>query len=410
MTLKPARFIKKTAWVLLFVFAMSLLCGVGYAEKILLITIDTMQADLINNKEVTPNLNKLKKDSKYFQNAFCASNYTASSHASIFTSLPVSKHGLTTLDGLRNNVEYLPEILNNNKFKTHAEVSAKGLWCKGFKRGFDVFRPCDVSINKSGDFGIESTDVTQHFIEWFDKQKKDEKFFIWLHYFDPHFPYCPNKEFNKFSTSDPKKQRPNNRNPKEEDFKLANEYYKGEVYSVDYAVGMLIDYLKKEKLYDEFMIIITNDHGESIDGCIPYFGHGSLCDDVAKSLILIKYPNSKHKGINKLLVSDLDIAPTILDYFKIPIPKQFTGFSLLNKFEREYVIDECNNLNYFNLITLDSRCIWKNKIFECDSENSKKILQSWINDIDPTLYDRMKKEKIGLSPAEKEQLKALGYL
>ena len=67
---------------------------------------------------------------------------------------------------------------------------------------------------------------------------RQQPFFLFLHYFDPHFPYDPPPPFP--ST------------------------YAGEIAYVDASIGKVFDKLRELGLYDDTLVILTGDHGEGL--------------------------------------------------------------------------------------------------------------------------------------------------
>ena len=135
------------------------------------------------------------------------------------------------------------------------------------------------------------------------------KFFSWVHYFDPHLPYKPPSPF------------------KEE---FADRPYDGEVAFVDYYLGKMIDKLREKNILNKTLIICIGDHGEAL-GEKNEVDHGLFLYDVTLRVPLIFYAE-KHipKGlVVPSRVRVIDVLPTILDILKIAPGPQTQGESLV---------------------------------------------------------------------------------
>jgi arylsulfatase A-like enzyme len=168
--------------------------------------------------------------------------------------------------------------------------------------------------------------VNQLAFDWLEELKAS-RFFLFLHYMDPHDPYFAHpyngEGIARVSTPNP------NPDQAEEIAKL----YDGEVSYLDHHFGKLIDFLKREELYEDTLIIFTADHGEE------FFEHGgwwhglTLYDEQIYIPLIIKYPKGQNKGTVKTeIVRTLDIAPTILDYINSQVPITMQGTSLLKEY------------------------------------------------------------------------------
>src|SRR5262249_30270812 len=96
------------------------------------------------------------------------------------------------------------------------------------------------------------------------------------------------------------------------------------------ALAKLIGALRAQKLYDDSVIIVTADHGESL-GAHGEETHGIfLYDETIRVPLLAKLPQSQLAGKRvKGKVRLVDVAPTILEVVGVPVPSQMQGQSLL---------------------------------------------------------------------------------
>lgn len=99
------------------------------------------------------------------------------------------------------------------------------------------------------------------------------------------------------------------------------------IQSVDDGVGKLLDYLEKNGLTENTIIVYTSDQGFYL-GEHGWFDKRFMYEESFRTPILMKYPKEIKPGtvINEL-VQNLDFAPTFLDYAGIEIPKDIQGAS-----------------------------------------------------------------------------------
>ncbi len=100
------------------------------------------------------------------------------------------------------------------------------------------------------------------------------------------------------------------------------------VKAVDENVGRLIDYLKKNGLYDNTIIVYTSDQGFYL-GEHGWFDKRFMYEESFRTPLLVRYPSSVGSGVHtKALSMNIDLAPTFLDYAGVKIPKDIQGRSL----------------------------------------------------------------------------------
>lgn len=317
--------------------------------NILLITIDTLRADYLGcygNKAVkTPTLDKLAKDGHLFEKAFCQSPYTTPSHCSIMTSTYMNQHKAINGAAMKDGLPTVAEILNSNGYKTAAFVSC-GMVRSGNSRldkGFDYYEDSLSSyssffrhdecqylltvniISKLQDHQIPGNIVSDRSIKWLSR-KKNKPFFCWLHYFDPHDPYDAPEPYKNMYEEMIDRDLP---------YQFERMRYAGEVTYADSQIGRVIESLKKNKLYDNTLIIITSDHGEAFGekhGDIIEYNHGDHLYDTTQHVpLIIKLPTER--DINHRIshiVQLIDIAPSILEFLGNNKYAPFKGVSLMD--------------------------------------------------------------------------------
>jgi arylsulfatase A-like enzyme len=91
-------------------------------------------------------------------------------------------------------------------------------------------------------------------------------------------------------------------------------HYYATISQVDYQIGQLLDLLRERGTYDDTLIVFTADHGEYLGFHHQLLKGGRhLYDPLVRVPLLVKFPNQTRSGeVNDTLVSQIDIAPTVL--------------------------------------------------------------------------------------------------
>jgi tetratricopeptide (TPR) repeat protein len=172
-------------------------------------------------------------------------------------------------------------------------------------------------------------ETTRDAVEWLDNHQ-DEKSFIFLHYFDPHFTYEPPEPFaSRFKNVPP----PAHVSAQFEQFLF--DGYAGEIAYTDHCIGQVIDKLKQLDLYDSTLIIITSDHGEMLgqhgEGTHGYF----VYQPAIKVPLIFKLPGISTPQRIAGSVGLVDIVPTVCSMLNIELPTPIQGQDLSPCFRGE---------------------------------------------------------------------------
>ncbi|MGB4705411.1 MAG: sulfatase-like hydrolase/transferase [Candidatus Saccharicenans sp.] len=286
----------------------------GEDWNLLLITLDTTRADRLGcygyEKALTPNLDHLASTGFKFKNAYCQVPLTLPSHASILTGLNPYRHGVHNNGNyfLRPEFNTLAEILKENGLRTAAFVSSFTLDSRfGLDQGFDHY---DDSFEPGEPFKSINAErpadrVFEAFARWYQNNYRD-RFFVWVHFFDPHYPYTPPPEF-AWKLSDP---------------------YDGEIAFMDRYVGRIIDELRITGQYDRTLIVIAGDHGEAFGEKVEQ-GHGIFLYEMSLRVPFILVIPGQVEGQDIEYPARLtDILPTVLDLLGIKNETGVDGQSL----------------------------------------------------------------------------------
>ena len=286
------------------------------ANNILLISIDTCRADYLGcygaKYDATVNIDLFAEQSVLFDFAVTPVPLTLPSHSSMLTGMYPINHGVHGNLDYKLDAEYitLAEILKNDGYHTGAIVSGYVLDSTfGLDQGFDeyddnfenVIRPTYLTERRAGE-------TTDRALEWLQKNKH-RPWFLFLHYYDPHWRYEPPEPFrSKFSTN----------------------LYAGEIAYVDHCIGKVFDKLKELGVYDSSFIILTGDHGEML-GEHGEADHGYFIYNSALHVpLILKTPGNTKPQRVQSLVSLVDIVPTVCRFAGVEPPEGISGQSLLS--------------------------------------------------------------------------------
>ena len=104
--------------------------------------------------------------------------------------------------------------------------------------------------------------------------------------------------------------------------------YLGCVKAVDEGVGRVLDYLDKEGLAENTIVVYSSDQGFYL-GEHGWFDKRWIFEESLRTPMLVRWPGvTKPGSTNADLVSNLDFAPTFLEVAGVPLPADVHGKSL----------------------------------------------------------------------------------
>lgn len=291
--------------------------------NIVLFTIDTLRADHLEcygyDKVQTPHINRLAAEGTLFRNVISPAPLTLPAHSSIFTGTYPLFHGVRDNGGFYLDPKHvtLAEVLKDNGYRTGAFVAAFVLDSRwGVDQGFDhYFDNFDLTKYKKVSLDAvqrRGDEVLEEAQQWIGRNDQ-EKFFAWIHLYDPHTPYEPPEPYRS-------------RYGRE-----AYGLYDGEIAYVDELIGGFLEFLRNRELTDSTLIVFTADHGEML-GEHKESAHGFFVYDAAVRVPLIfRIPGKAETGGKQVSrqVKSIDIMPTVLDLVAAGAPPAVQGESLV---------------------------------------------------------------------------------
>jgi arylsulfatase len=283
-------------------------------QNVLLVTYDCVRAD-VAWRGFLPALEALRATGRAYRRAVSSAPLTPVSHATIFTGLQPYHHGVRHLlrESLPADRTTLAEVLAQEQFVTAAVVACPGLdrWY-GLDRGFGHYDD-ELPPLPGGGSALEVADVQLRGLamkradvvaargeEWLSRRRLDERWFLFLHFFDAHWPYDPPVQAAQAANA-----------------------YEGEVAYADSHFRRILAVLDGMGLRERTLIVLLSDHGEDLAGWYPNDksgverghpeerGHGCLLYEVTQHVPLIFSHPALPPGEVDTPVGLVDVAPTI---------------------------------------------------------------------------------------------------
>lgn len=336
--------------------------------NIVFIVIDALRARNLGcygyAKQTSPNIDSLAKEGVLFENAYSCAPYTYPSITSILSGEYPLSHGILGQEfkgvGPKPGTVFLPEILKSEGY-TNLAIDWLGGW---FKSGFHYYsglggvaphrhlykfyklmwrfivKPLNTKFaldwaNFFYQQKIHAGIITNQVIALM-KKVLDRNFFFFIHYWDPHIPYNPPKNYidmfmeNDYGEDKSIDELVNQLRPKQRSYvrkrlafgvKTINEVrarYDAAIAYVDNEIGRLMKVLEAEGIIDKTLVVITSDHGESLTEHEIYFTHHALYDVTTHVPLILYYPDHFPRNMRVCpLVQHVDLTPTLLDVLEV---------------------------------------------------------------------------------------------
>ncbi len=259
--------------------------------SILLVTLDTTRADAIGPDASgirTPAFNALAARGRRFRQAYATVPETLPSHASMMTGLYPAGHFVHENGRhVSSSTPLLAERLRTAGYRTTAFVSSFILARRfGLARGFDVYDD-DEPAGKAERTARETTDAVLAGLP----RDTGRPLFLWVHYFDPHYPYTPPEPFRS---------------------EFARHPYLGEVAAMDEQLGRLVQAFE-QRMAGPTAVLLVGDHGEGL-GDHGESLHGNLVYQSTMHVPLVIAGPGVEPGVDDTPVSARRVFHTILDW------------------------------------------------------------------------------------------------
>jgi arylsulfatase A-like enzyme/predicted Zn-dependent protease len=264
---------------------------------VVIVMIDTLRADRLPIHGYAPgrapHLTALARDAVVFDRAYAHAPQTLPSHASLFTGVLPFEHKVRDNLGftLSPGAVTLASLFRGAGFATAAFVSAYVLRPEtGIGQGFETYdaqfpaMAADRSPAQVQRPGPQTMEAAERWLE----TRTSDRFFLFVHLYEPHKPYRPPERFADLAP------------------------YDGEVALADELTGRLIATLKRRGWYDAATLIVLSDHGEGLGDHIEEEHGLFLYDEVIRVPWVMKLPQQQSAGRRVAApVQHIDLLPTL---------------------------------------------------------------------------------------------------
>ena len=329
--------------------------GGGAAKNVILISIDTLRPDHLgcygHDRDTSPTLDALAEQGIVFEDCTSSAPWTLPGHATMLTGLYPSTHGVKNHDRtLGDENPSIATLLAREGFRCMAVVNSHNIATEryGLTKDFEPFHYFNEQelipgkTNKEGlpAIGIANRGklITKKAKKFLD-QHKDERFFLFLHYYDVHTDFTPEPKYKEMfvepydgpltgNTQQLVGYRVRGEAITEDDARFLRQMYDAEIRQLDDILAGLFSYLDANGLSEETLVVITSDHGEE------YGEHGSVLHGRSQYQELLAIPLiMRGPGVPpgtrfECPVSLVDVVPTILKLTGVRTDSRFDGLDL----------------------------------------------------------------------------------
>ena len=337
--------------------------------NVLLVMVDTLRADHLScyGADIkTPNLCRLAEGGTIYQ-GFSHASWTKPATASLLTStLPSTHQAMSKPSRLSGDLTLISEAMQAGGYTTGGVVTNINLAESfGFAQGYDDYYYLapdyiayaaesssklivyqlvrQIWLGLAGgdqvrfnDFYQDSQVVNEKAFDWIDR-RKDDRFFLFLHYMDAHDPYFEHP-YNGVGIA-----RVSMPEPEAEMAERLHDLYRGEIEYLDVEFGKLLAKLDAEGLYDNTVIVLTADHGEEFNEHGGFWHGLTLYDEQIRVPLVIKWARGEEPtlpGINSGVARLIDVGPTLLGVAGLPPSESMQGVDLRQPFSARLEKDQ----------------------------------------------------------------------
>ncbi|MBO5751213.1 MAG: sulfatase [Kiritimatiellae bacterium] len=322
---------------------------------IVFVLIDSLKASHLGcygyARDTSPNLDRFAAtEAVRFETVIPGGSWTQPAVMTLFTSLPADEH-MRVLPNKPHNraATTLAEVLRNAGYVTIG-ITANTMTNRryGYGRGFDEWDdysatlPPDSGMDRIATGYAKGAMLTRMGLTRLRRRDPDKPLFLFLFYMDPHWDFNPPVPYDmKFSSTGlgPLKGawRIGADKATPEIRRRTVDAYDGEIAYCDHAVSNLLAEVAMTPRWNDTVVVVMGDHGESFWER-GFTGHGNhLHDEELKVPLMIRVPAGSRRirpsTVVRGQVGGIDVAPTVLDLAGVPTPPSWKGRSLRGAME-----------------------------------------------------------------------------
>ena len=344
----------------------------GPARRVILVTCDTLRADRLGiygyARPTSPRVDAFAREGVVFDEAYSCAPWTGPALSALLAGRLPDEIGVPGGNRYPMPPEAvtIAELARDRGVATAAVVSNwvlrrpdRSLGDAGVAQGFEHFDD-EMPVREENRESYErlapaTTDAALAWVDRHARERGEDPFFLWVHYQDPHGPYAAPADvaarFERPPTDEP--ELPLGRDVKgkgqlpsyqalgaERRPEVYRARYDAEIALFDAELGRFLDGLRARGLYDEALIVLSADHGESLGEHGYWFCHGeNVWREIVRVPLVVRFPpgcarvrGEAREGCERVgaLASHLDLWPTILGALGVEAPPN-RGASLLQE-------------------------------------------------------------------------------
>jgi arylsulfatase A-like enzyme len=377
--------------------------------NIILISVDSLRANHLgcyrSPLATSPHIDEMACQGVLCENVFAPGIPTQPSHTTIFTGLHPLAHGVVAHGGkarLARGTPFLPEILLEDGYTTCAvdTLFRERIW---FGRGYEYI--IDPSLHHLFYASVTHEELNDRAIRWL-KTVPNGPFFLFIHYWDVHYPYVPPERLHGLFYNGGNPTDPDNHALDEwwdhpvgamardtwlrtadgliTDPNYVTALYDRSIRYLDEGIAALATTLEQMGVAEDTLIMLLADHGESMTDHRICYDHYGLYDCTVRVPLIVRWPGGKLRAGSRLAPFRqlFDVAPTLLEAAGSPIPEDLDGRSFLQQLKGEQ-----EPSGYDRVIGLEST--WQAKYYLRDSRYKFILarLPDLLGNPDRELYD-----------------------
>lgn len=172
--------------------------------------------------------------------------------------------------------------------------------------------------------------------EFLERNHKEDSWFLQVETFDPHEPFYVQQEDLMGFEPDydgPHFDWPGYHAVLEEEkpyVQHVRNQYAALLQMCDRNLGKILDKMDEYQMWEDTMLIVNTDHGYLL-GEHGWWAKGNeinYCEEIVHTPLFIYDPRCRRAGRCSCLVQTIDLAPTLLEYFGLPVPETMQGYPL----------------------------------------------------------------------------------
>ncbi len=321
--------------------------------NVVLLTIDSLRADHLGcygyHHATSPFMDEFAAQGVMAERFLAPVIPTQPSYTTMLTGQYPTTHNIVSHGGQAELAGDAPMLSETLVQAGYATCTADSLFRHRFwfGRGFEFI--IDPSVRRKLMLLLDCETLNKRAIPWL-REHKDEPFFLFVHYWDPHTPYTPPERYRGLFYDGKNPLDPENHSLEEwwdspggamaQDFWLrtpqghitdadyVTAMYDQEVRHIDDGLREIVGAIDEMGLADNTLIVVIGDHGENMNEHGIFYDHYGLYDSVLHVPMLMRLPGRLPAGLRlPQMLQHVDLAPTVLDALGVPIPPAMEGKS-----------------------------------------------------------------------------------